>query len=120
MPRTPAERVDLSFTLRLPPDDMKFLEQRRKELEANANAEALRDVIRNLRTRFGLPAFMVDRLERDRKERGLSLMDYLKELLAMRYQELPREPVSRAFASADHRSATGRDRGAGRGSVLRP
>ena len=70
MPRTPAERVDLSFTLRLPPDDMKFLEQRRKELAANANAEALRDVIRNLRTCFGLPAFMVDRLERDRKEGG--------------------------------------------------
>src|SRR6266851_8107493 len=99
MPRTPAERVDLSFTLRLPPDDMKFLEERRKELEANANAEALRDVIRNLRTCFGLPAFMVDRLERDRKERGLSLMDYLKELLAMRYQELPREPVSRTSSS---------------------
>ncbi len=93
MPRTPAERVDLSFTLRLPPDDMKFLEERRKELEANANAEALRDVIRNLRTCFGLPAFMVDRLERDRKERGLSLMDYLKELLAMRYQELAKEPI---------------------------
>ena len=99
MPRTPAERVDLSFTLRLPPDDMKFLEERRKELEANANAEALRDVIRNLRTCFGLPAFMVDRLERDRKERGLNLMDYLKELLAIRYQELPREPVFRASAS---------------------
>ncbi len=79
---------------------MKFLEERRKELEANANAEALRDVIRNLRTCFGLPAFMVDRLERDRKERGLSLMDYLKELLAMRYQELPREePVSRTSSS---------------------
>jgi len=47
-----------------------------------------------------LPAFMVDRLERDRKERGLSLMDYLKELLAMRYQELPREePVSRTSSS---------------------
>jgi len=99
MPRTPAERIDLSFTLRLPPDDMKFLEERRKELEANANAEALRDVIRNLRTCFGLPAFMVDRLDRHRKERGLSLMDYLKELLAMRYQELPREPVSRGSAS---------------------
>ncbi len=41
MPRTPAERVDISFTLRLPPEDMKFLEARRKELEANANAEAL-------------------------------------------------------------------------------
>ncbi len=99
MPRTPAERIDLSFTLRLPPDDMKFLEERRKELEANANAEALRDVIKNLRTRFGLPAFMVERLERDRKERDLSLIDYLKELLAMRYQELAKEPVSRASTS---------------------
>jgi hypothetical protein len=79
--------------------DMKFLEERRKEREANANAEALRDVIRNLRTCFGLPAFMVDRLERDRKERGLSLMDYLKELLAMRYQELAKESVSRASTS---------------------
>ncbi len=93
MPRTPAERIDLSFTLRLPPDDMKFLEERRKELEANANAEALRDVIKNLRTRFGLPAFMVERLERDRKERDLSLIDYLKELLALRYQELAKEPI---------------------------
>ena len=93
MPRTPAERIDVSFTLRLPPDDMKFLEQRRKELEANANAEALRDVIRNLRTWFGLPAFMVERLERERKERGLSLIDYMKELLALRYQELAKEPL---------------------------
>ena len=99
MPRTPAERIDLSFTLRLPPDDMKFLEERKKELEANANAEALRDVIRNLRTRFGLPAFMVDRLERDREERDLSLIDYLKELLALRYQELPKELASRASTS---------------------
>ena len=78
---------------------MKFLEERRKELEANANAEALRDVIRNLRTRFGLPAFMVDRLERDRKERRLSLMDYIKELLGLRYQELSKEPVSRPSTS---------------------
>jgi hypothetical protein len=99
MPRTPAERVDLSFTLRLPPEDMKFLEERRKELEANANAEALRDVIRSLRTRFALPAFMVDRLERDRKERGLTLMDYIKELLALRYQELAKEPLPRGSTS---------------------
>src|SRR5215813_3376705 len=95
MPRTPAERIDLSFTLRLPPDDMKFLEERRKELEANANAEALRDLIKNLRTHFGLPAFMVDRLERDRKQCALSLMDYIKELLALRYQELVKETVAR-------------------------
>jgi|GEM_PF-5132184 len=74
---------------------MKFLEERRKELEANANAEALRDIIKNLRTRFGLPAFMLDRLERDRKERGLNLIDYIKELLALRYQELAREPIRR-------------------------
>jgi hypothetical protein len=74
---------------------MKFLEERRKELEANANAEALRDIIRNLRTRFGLPAFMVERLERDRKERGLTLMDYIKELLALRYEALPREVPDR-------------------------
>jgi hypothetical protein len=96
MPRTPAERIDLSFTLRLPPDDMKFLEERRRELEANANAEALRDIIKNLRTRFGLPAFMIDRLERDRKERGLSLIDYIKELLALRCQELLKEPLPRS------------------------
>jgi hypothetical protein len=99
MPRTPAERVDLSFTLRLPMDDMKFLEERRKELEANANAEALRDVIKNLRTRFGLPAFMVERLEHDRKQRGLNLMDYIKELLALRYQEISKEPLPRESAS---------------------
>ncbi len=102
MPRTPAERIDLSFTLRLPPDDMKFLEERRKELEANANAEALRDIIKNLRTRFGLPAFMVDRLERDRKERGLSLIDYIKELLALRCQELLKEPMPRGSTPEKH------------------
>ncbi len=99
MPRTPAERIDLSFTLRLPPDDMKFLEQRRKELEANANAEALRDIIKNLRTWFGLPAFMIDRLERERKERDLTLIDYIKELLALRYQQLATGAVPRAAAS---------------------
>ncbi len=99
MARTPAERIDLSFTLRLPPDDMKFLEARKKELDANANAEALRDVIKNLRTRFGLPAFMVDRLEEDRKERGLDLMDYLKELLALRYQQIAKEPTARSSSS---------------------
>ena len=99
MPRTPAERIDLSFTLRLPPEDMKFLEERRKELEANAIAEALRDIIRNLRTRFGLPAFMTDRLEHDRKERALSLMDYIKELLALRYQGLSKEPMPRGSSS---------------------
>ncbi len=102
MPRTPAERIDLSFTLRLPPEDMKFLEERRKELEANANAEALRDIIKNLRTRFGLPAFMVDRLERDRKEHGLSLIDYIKELLALRCQELLKEPLPRGSTSEKH------------------
>lgn len=99
MPRTPAERIDLSFTLRLPPDDMKFLEQRKKELEANANAEALRDVIKNLRTWFGLPAFMVDRLERERKERELTLIDYIKELLALRYQQLATGPVPPSSSS---------------------
>jgi hypothetical protein len=95
MPRTPAERVDLSFTTRLSTEDMKFLEDRKKELDANANAEALRDVIRNLRTCFGLPAFMVERLDRDRKERDLSFMDYIKELFALRYQDLAKEPPSR-------------------------
>ncbi len=52
-----------------------------------------------LRTCFALPAFMADRLELDRKERGLNLMDYLKELLAMRYQDLAKEPVSRTSTS---------------------
>ena len=91
MPRTPAERVDLSFTTRLPPEDMKFLEERKREMAANANSEALRDIIKSLRTHFGLPAFMVERLERDRKERGLTLMDYIKELLALRCEVLAKE-----------------------------
>lgn len=88
MARTPSERKDISFSVKLRPEDMEYLQKMQKERSANATAEVIRDILAAMRTTFALPQYMADRIQEDMKERGLPMLEYLKELLGMRYEML--------------------------------
>ena len=90
MGRTPGERKDINFSVKLSPGELEWLEGMKESLELNSTAEVIRGFIRAVRTLFGLPPYMVEHLREDMKKRGLSSEQYIQELLAKRYEELPK------------------------------
>ena len=63
------------------------------------NAEAVREVLLQLRTCFRPPKYVVDVLEAEMKERKLNILDYVQELFLRRHETLRDETPSRSGAS---------------------
>jgi hypothetical protein len=61
-------------------------------LGVSYNAEAVREILVQLRTFFRLPQSVVAILERDMKSKRLSVLGYVQELLLRRYEALRDEP----------------------------
>jgi hypothetical protein len=57
-------------------------------LGVSYNAEAVREVLVQLRTCFRLPQYVVDLLEAEMKARKLNILAYVQELLLRRYEAL--------------------------------
>ena len=83
-------RYGTSFSVKLSPADMAFLDDLRLVLGKNTLADALRDGLGAFRTLFALPSYQVERLRVDMQTRGLNRMQYVQELLAQKYQQLAR------------------------------
>jgi hypothetical protein len=93
MPRPPTDpdKKMLNFSVNLLPDEREYLEQLKESLDKMHAGEAMREVVKNLKTFFNLPAYQVEVLKKDMASRKHNWMSYLQELLARRYELLQQE-----------------------------
>jgi hypothetical protein len=94
MGKTPLPRDEAlqPLNVKVPMEDLYFLQEELKPaLGTSYNADAMRQVLVQLRTWFRLPAYVVDRLKKDAKAQNLHLLEYLQMLLHKRYEELVAE-----------------------------
>ena len=96
----PADQEMRQLNVKVPPEDAHFVQEvLRPALGFPYNAEAVREVISQLRTWFRLPAYVVERLKKDAAAQKLHFLDYLQMLLHKRYEELAAEDRQRGAAS---------------------
>ena len=86
MSRTRSAIPKISTTVRLSPEDFEWLSVRGRS--RGALNDAVRELVRDARTCFGLPEAISERLAQDAC--GRELRDYVIEQLCRRYQELVR------------------------------
>jgi len=110
----PADQEMRQLNVKVPPEDANFVQEvLRPQLGFPYNAEAVREVISQLRTWFRLPVYVVDVLKKDADAQKLHILDYLQMLLHKRYEDLAAEgrergaPGSRA-ATPSPTSKSGR------------
>jgi hypothetical protein len=90
-PPTDPDKKMLGFTVKLTPQQFKFLEEQRAELDVQFGADVVREIVEGLRTWFSLPAYQVHVLQKDMASRKLDWIGYLQELLARRYERIQQE-----------------------------
>jgi hypothetical protein len=88
----PKDEALQPLNVKVPMEDLYFLQEELKPaFGVSYNAEAMRQLLAQLRTWFRLPAYVVDRLKKDAASQKLHLLDYLQMLLHKRYEELAAE-----------------------------
>jgi hypothetical protein len=103
MGKTPLPRDEAlqPLNVKVPMEDLYFLQEELKPaLGTSYNADAMRQVLAQLRTWFRLPAYVVDRLKKDAAAQKLHLLEYLQMLLHKRYEELVAEDRAQGSARA--------------------
>ncbi len=79
----PKDEALQPLNVKVPMEDLYFLQEELKPaFGVSYNAEAMRQLLAQLRTWFRLPAYVVDRLKKDAASQKLHLLDYLQMLLA--------------------------------------
>ncbi len=104
MGRTPLPKDEAlqPLNVKVPSEDLYFVQETLKPaLGVSYNAEAVREVLVQLRTCFRLPQYVVDVLEAEMKAKKLNILGYVQELLLRRYEAL------REHASHGEKAATG-------------
>ncbi|RPH65405.1 MAG: hypothetical protein EHM78_25440 [Myxococcaceae bacterium] len=92
----PKDEALQPLNVKVPMEDLYFLQEELKPaFGVSYNAEAMRQLLAQLRTWFRLPAYVVDRLKKDAASQKLHLLDYLQMLLHKRYEELAGEDRQR-------------------------
>ena len=89
MGRTPLPKGEAlqALNVKVPSEDLYFVQEVLKPaLGVSYNAEAVREVLVQLRTCFRLPQYVVDVLEGEMKARKLNILGYVQELLLRRYE----------------------------------
>ena len=85
----PKDEALQPLNVKVPMEDLYFLQEELKPaFGVSYNAEAMRQLLAQLRTWFRLPAYVVDRLKKDAASQRLHFLDYLQMLLHKRYEEL--------------------------------
>ena len=111
--RVSADQEMRQLNLKVPAEDSEFVQQvLRPQLGFPYNAEAVREVISQLRTWFRLPSYVVDVLKKDAEAQKLHILNYLQMLLHKRYEELAAEgrerPPPRTSTPSSTPSKSGR------------
>lgn len=93
MPRPPTDpdKKMLNFSVNMLPDERAYVEELKEALDKAHAGEALRELVRGLKTFFGLPAYQVEVLRKDMASRKHNWMTYIQELLARRYELIQQE-----------------------------
>jgi len=90
--------------VKVPSEDLYFVQEvLRPMLGVSYNAEAVREVLVQLRTCFRLPRSVVDVLEAEMKAKKVNILGYVQELLLRRYEAIRERPSSTAQALAGRR-----------------
>jgi hypothetical protein len=93
------------LNVKVPPEDLYFLQEVLKPaLGVSYNAEAVREVLIQLRTCFRLPQYVVEALKTEMKARKLSILGYVQELLLRRYEVLANQGGKRSVEVSSHPS----------------
>ena len=80
--------------MKVPSEDLYFVQEvLRPALGVSYNAEAVREVLVQLRTCFRLPQYVVDVLQAEMKAKKLNILGYVQELLLRRYEALRERPT---------------------------
>ena len=90
MPRTPARDDYFAQSFRFTPEQTATIKEEAKRL--GSTTAFVRELIDDHRTMFGLPRLQVELLEEDMKSLNISSpREYIRHLLALRYQTLLQE-----------------------------
>ena len=88
----PKDEALQPLNVKVPMEDLYFIQEELKPaFGVSYNAEAVRQLLAQVRTWFRLPAYVVERLKKDAASQKLHLLDYLQMLLHKRYEELSAE-----------------------------
>jgi hypothetical protein len=83
------------LNVKVPSEDLYFVQEVLKPaLRVSYNAEAVREVLIQVRTCFRLPQYVVDVLDAEMKAKKLNILGYVQELLLRRYEALRHRPAS--------------------------
>jgi hypothetical protein len=91
MGRTPLPKEEAlqPLNVKVPSEDLYFVQEILKPaLGVSYNAEAVREVLAQLRTCFRLPQYVVDVLHAEMKSKKLNILGYVQELLLRRYEAI--------------------------------
>ena len=91
MGRTPLPKGEAlqALNVKVPSEDLYFVQEVLKPaLGVSYNAEAVREVLGQLRTCFRLPQYVVDVLQAEMKAKRLNILGYVQELLLRRYEAI--------------------------------
>ncbi len=95
MPKTPARHDYFAQSFRFTPEQAATIKEEAKRL--GSTTAFVRELIDDYRTLFGLPSIQVEVLKADMKSLKLAThREYVRHLLALRYQTLLHERASRA------------------------
>jgi len=104
----PEDEALKPLNVKVPSEDLYFVQEVLKPaLGVSYNAEAVREVLVQLRTCFRLPRYVVEALEAEMKAKKLNILGYVQELLLRRYEAL-RERPDRAKKGPAHVSRSPR------------
>ncbi len=97
----PKDEALQPLNVKVPSEDLYFVQEVLKPaLGVSYSAEAVREVLVQLRTCFRLPQYVVDVLEAEMKTKKLNILGYVQELLLRRYEALRDKPGSTTKSSA--------------------
>ena len=103
MGRTPLPEGEAlqPLNVKVPSEDLYFVQEVLKPtLGVSYNAEAVREVLVQLRTCFRLPQYVVDVLEAEMKAKKLNILGYVQELLLRRYEAIRENTAGEAKTPA--------------------
>jgi hypothetical protein len=101
--RTPLPKDEAlqPMNVKVPSEDLYFVQEVLKPaLGVSYNAEAVREVLVQLRTCFRLPQYVVEVLEAEMKAKRLNILGYVQELFLRRYEALRGRPSRLAKSPA--------------------
>jgi len=88
MGRTPLETKQVQVSVYLSPDDAAWLPELKNQLSKTSSTDVFREIVKNLRTWFSLPSFMVEVLQKEAEEKGQNILDYVRDVLGRHAQSL--------------------------------